>query len=106
MSDMSVLNIDMVVPVSDMSVPHSDITVLNREMSDFEGNLTPNYSSKVDIYMKIALVSGFSAYLRQVSTACGSGRVLYSKFSQTAQTDSMSLRQQTEDFSPRRQPGD
>jgi hypothetical protein len=42
-----------------MSVPHSDITVLNSEMSDFEGNLTPPSSSKVDIYMKIALVSGF-----------------------------------------------
>jgi hypothetical protein len=89
-----------------MSVPHSDITVLNSEMSDFEGNLMTNYSAKVDNYMKIAPVSGFSADLRQVSTACGSRRVLYSKFSQSAQTDSMSLRQQTEDFSPRRQPGE
>ena len=62
-SDMSVPNTDMVVPMSDMNVPRSDITVLNRDMSDFEGNLTPNYSSKVDIYMKITVVSDFQPIL-------------------------------------------
>jgi hypothetical protein len=42
-----------------MSVPHSDITVLNSEMSDFDDDLRLKSSAKVDIYMKIALVSGF-----------------------------------------------